>query len=89
MSSKRIHFLVLFLLSFIVTVAQATFTVSAPTNVSVGEKFAVTFRLKNADGSGLKAPEINGCTKLFGPAMSTSRSFSVINGKTSSTSVTD
>ncbi len=78
----------IFFVAFVVG-AQTTFTVNAPQRVAEGEKFAITFRLKNGEGSGLKAPNINGCTLMFGPAVSSSKSFSVINGKTSSSSVYD
>lgn len=69
--------------------AEATFTANAPQRVAEGEKFAVTFRLRNGEGSGLKAPSINGCTLVFGPAISSSQSYSVVNGQTSSSSVYD
>ena len=52
--------------------AQISFTVNAPAKVPVGEKFAVTYRIKNGEGSGLKVPQINGCTQIFGPAVSSS-----------------
>lgn len=87
---KRFLILALLLLVAIADLlAQASFTVSAPSRVAVGEKFAVTFRLKNGEGSGIKPPEISGCTMIFGPAISSSKSFTVINGKSSSSSVYD
>lgn len=68
---------------------QVSFTVNAPQRVAVGDKFAVTFRLKNAEGSSLKTPQINGCTQLYGPSVSTSRSYTVNNGQMSGSSVID
>lgn len=81
-----------FLVALIATATafpQATFTVNAPTRVHVGEKFAVTYRLRNGEGTGLKVSQINGCTQIFGPAVSSSMSYSVVNGKASSSSVYD
>ena len=61
--------------------AEVTFTVKPPTRVYEGDKFPVTFKLTNADGSDLKVAQINGCTLLYGPSTSTSQSYQVINGK--------
>lgn len=88
MTRKIIILFISFFIAFIAC-GQTSFTVNAPQRVAEGEKFAITFRLKNGEGTGLKAPNINGCTLMFGPAVSSSKSFSVINGKTSSSSVYD
>lgn len=69
--------------------ADVSFTVKTPGRVFEGDKFPVTFRLTNADGSDLKVSQINGCTLLFGPSTSTSQSYQVINGKASSTSAVE
>ena len=69
--------------------AEVTFTVKPPTRVYEGDKFPVTFKLTNADGSDLKVAQINGCTLLYGPSTSTSQSYQVINGKASSTSAVE
>lgn len=69
--------------------AQVSFTVKPPTRVYEGQRFPVTFRLTNADGSDLKVSQINGCTLLYGPSVSTSQSYQVVNGKASSTSATE
>ena len=69
--------------------AQVNFTVKPPTRVYEGQRFPVTFRLTNADGSDLKVSQINGCTLLYGPSVSTSQSYQVVNGKASSTSATE
>ena len=69
--------------------AQVNFTVKPPTQVYEGQRFPVTFRLTNADGSDLKVSQINGCTLLYGPSVSTSQSYQVVNGKASSTSATE
>lgn len=83
------------IITLLVTVVLAvssqnvTFTVNAPQRVRQGEKFAVTFRLRNAEGSGLKAPGINGCTLLYGPSVSTSMSYEVIGTHMSQSSTYD
>lgn len=66
--------------------AQVNFTVKPPTRVYEGQRFPVTFRLTNAEGSDLKVSQINGCTLLYGPSVSQSQSYQVVNGKASSTS---
>ena len=74
---------------FISVCAAPSFTVNAPGRVAAGSKFAVTFRLRDAQGTSLKAPQINGCTLLYGPSTSTSQSYSVINGQMTSSSTID
>lgn len=86
----RISALVLVIISAAVPcLAATTFSVNAPREVSVGDKFAVTFRLKDGEGTSLKVPQINGCRLLYGPSTSTSQSYSVINGQMSSSSTID
>lgn len=69
--------------------AQVNFTVKPPSMVYEGQRFPVTFRLTNADGSDLKVSQINGCSLLYGPSVSQSQSYQVVNGKASSTSATE
>ena len=66
--------------------AAASFTVQAPRQVAAGNKFNVTFVLRNAEGVNFHAPEVAGATKIYGPGKSTSYSTSWVNGKTSSSS---
>lgn len=63
--------------------------VNPPSRVAVGQKFSVTFRLRNGEGTSLKVPQINGCKQLFGPSTSTSQSYQIINGSMSSSSTVD
>lgn len=77
------------LIGISVYAADVSFTVKTPGRVFEGDKFPVTFRLTNADGSDLKVSQINGCTLLFGPSTSTSQSYQVVNGKASSTSAVE
>lgn len=86
---RLIAFISFTILITISAFCQVSFTVNAPQRVAVGDKFAVTFRLKNAEGSSLKTPQINGCTQLYGPSVSTSRSYTVNNGQMSGSSVID
>lgn len=66
--------------------AQVEFTVKPPTRVYEGQRFPVTYRLTNANGSDLKVSQINGCTLLYGPSRSESQSYQIISGRASSTS---
>lgn len=86
---KRLSFIIISLLICLLSAAQTIFTVSAPTSVAVGQKFAVTYRLKNGEGTSLHVGQINGCTEIFGPAVSTFSSYNIVNGQTSSTTVYD
>ncbi len=69
--------------------AQVSFSAIVERQVVVGQKFAVTFRLKNGEGSGLKAPQIKGCKYLYGPSMSTMSSTRIINGNVASSTTID
>ena len=83
---------ILSLLTFLVTgvgvmlAQQVSFTGQAPRQVVQGNKFDVKFVLRNAEGSNFKEPELEGATKIYGPAMSTSYSHQWVNGKSSSSS---
>lgn len=88
------RFIILILLTIFVSAvssvdAQVSFTVKPPTRVYEGQRFPVTYRLTNADGSDLKVSQINGCTLLYGPSRSQSQSYQVVNGKASSSSATE
>ena len=85
---KRVSlFILIFVLTAIPAIrAQVSFTVKPPTKVYEGDRFPVTFRLTNADGSDLKVAQINGCTLLYGPSESQSHSYQVVNGKATSSS---
>lgn len=63
-----------------------SFSVQAPRQVVQGNKFSITYILKNAEGQNLRAADIAGCTKLYGPSISTSYSSQWINGASSSSS---
>lgn len=78
--------LISLLTTYIYAAGDVNFTVKAPGRLYEGDKFPVTFRLTNADGSDLKVSAIDGCTLLFGPSTSQSQSYSVVNGRAESSS---
>lgn len=73
----------------VAAVAETSFTVIPPRTVIAGNKFNVTFRLKDGEGSGLKAPEIKGCTLLYGPSTSRMQNYQWVNGQASSSTTVD
>lgn len=86
---QTISILTILFIATISAVAQVSFSVLPPRQVIAGNKFAVTFRVANGDGTNLKVPQIEGCTFIFGPSTSTMQSYQMINGKTSSSRTTD
>jgi hypothetical protein len=78
------------LVSCIAMMAQTSFQVIPPRNVIAGNRFAVTYRLTNGEGTSLNAPAISGC-KQFSPqpGVSTSQSYQIINGQASSSSTVE
>ena len=69
--------------------AQASFKAIAPRNVVEGRNFSITFRLTNGEANAPKAPQLQGCTLIYGPSVSTMQSTEIINGHMSSTSSVD
>lgn len=86
---KRILLYIILCAAGLPVLAQTTFTVHPPRNVIAGNKFNITFRLSNGQGSSLKVGNIDGCTLLYGPSVSTSQSYQVINGQATSSSTVD
>lgn len=66
-----------------------SFNVNSPGNVIEGRKFALTFRLKNGQASAPKAPQLDNCELLYGPATSTMSSTTYTNGRMSSSTSID
>lgn len=89
MRKRLITSILIFVFVSLSTFADVSFTVAAPQRVKQGDKFAVTFRLKNAQGSNLKAPQISGCAYIYGPSVSTSQSYQIVGGQMSSSMSTD
>lgn len=64
--------------------------VSLPRNPVAGDRFSLTVTVNNPDGNVVppSAPELDGCTFLGGPGVSTMSSTSIVNGRMQSTSST-
>lgn len=69
--------------------SDASFDLVPPRNVIEGRNFSLTFRLSNADASDFEGPELEGCTLLYGPAVSTMQSTQIVNGRLSSSRTVD
>ena len=74
------------MLAVVMSAAEVSFTVDYPRQVVQGNKFRITFALRNAEGTGFKAPEVGGCKLLYGPSKSSSYSQQWVNGVSSSSS---
>lgn len=68
---------------------QVSFGLVPPRNVVQGRNFALTFRVTNGDANAPAAPQLKGCTLLFGPATSTMQSTEIINGRMTTSSSVD
>lgn len=86
---KRFFSIFTLFIIYVAAMAETSFTIIPPRQIIEGNKFNVTFRLKNGEGTGLKAPEIEGCTLLYGPSTSTMQSYQMINGQTTSSTTID
>ena len=82
---KRIIYIAILLLTAVAAQA-ASFTVEAPRQVVEGNKFNVTFVLKNGEGNSFTPPEVTGAKLIYGPSVSHSYSSTWVNGKSSSSS---
>ncbi|MBQ6079915.1 MAG: protein BatD [Muribaculaceae bacterium] len=82
---KRIIYIAILLLTALAAQA-ASFTVEAPRQVVEGNKFNVTFVLKNGEGNSFTPPEVTGAKLIYGPSVSHSYSSTWVNGKSSSSS---
>ncbi len=82
----QVAIFVISLFGFYSAAQDVSFTAHAPRQVVQGNRFSVAYVLKNGEGSGFNAPEIDGATKIYGPAVSTSYSQQWINGQQSSSS---
>ncbi len=73
-------FLFILLIFPLLTFAQATFEVNAPTIVALGEPFRVEFTA-NDEVKDFQAPAFDGFNVIAGPSTSQSKNVSYINGK--------
>lgn len=74
--------------AFAAVAQQASFSLIQPRNVVQGRNFSLTFRLSDGEANPPAAPQLDGCTLLYGPSTSTMQSTQIVNGRmTSSYSV--
>lgn len=83
---KLIFTVALFAFAVVINAAEVSFSVDYPRQVVQGNKFQISFSLRNAEGTGFKAPEVEGCKLLYGPSKSSSYSSQWVNGVSSSSS---
>ena len=86
MLRKLIFTLAVLAISVVTNAADVSFSVDYPRQVVQGNKFQISFSLRNAEGNGFKAPEVGGCKLLYGPSKSSSYSSQWVNGVSSSSS---
>lgn len=87
---KRFLFIFLFIAVAVAAMAQQpSFALVQPRNVIEGRNFRLTFRLSDGEANPPAAPELDGCTLLYGPATSTMQSTQIINGRMTSSSSID
>ncbi len=64
--------------------AQVRVSVSAPTEVVEGDRFRVAYTVNTTDIDDFSVSDFEGMDVLYGPTRSTSSSYSIVNGKMSS-----
>ena len=85
-SMKRLSVLFSFLLFLLPAWAQVRVTVQAPSDVVEGDRFRVSYVVNTQDVDNFNVDKWEGLVELFGPSQSRSSSFSMVNGKTTSSS---
>ena len=81
---KRYGLLSALLMLGLAVFAQVKVTVQAPSEVVEGDRFRVSYVVNTSKVTDFKVEPFKGLTELYGPSQSTSSSFSMINGKTTS-----
>lgn len=81
---RRLSLFIAIILTAVSAFADAAFNIVPPRNVVEGRNFMLTFRLTDGEANPPKAPQLAGCTLLYGPSTSTMQSTQIINGKMSS-----
>ena len=66
--------------------AQVSVRVQAPSEVIEGDRFRISYVVNTSDVEDFKINKFEGLIELYGPSRSTSSSFSMVNGKTTSSS---
>ena len=67
-------------------IAQVSVRVQAPSEVVQGDRFRVSYVVNTSEVSDFRVGEFTGLIELYGPSRSQSSSFSMVNGKTTSSS---
>lgn len=86
------RFILLFLFAVVTLGAvaqQPSFSIVPPRNVVQGRNFSLTFRLTDGESNPPQAPQLDGCTLLYGPATSTMQSTQIVNGRMSTSMSVD
>lgn len=79
---KYIVLIILLIATIGVSAQDVSFKVSAPSSVAKGSNFRLVYTLRGGEGSSINVPEsIKGFNVLYGPAISSSYSTQIINGK--------
>ncbi len=89
MKANRFTILAAMVICALMALADTNFSLLPPRTAVQGQKFSITFRLTNGQGSTPAAPEIPNCRLLFGPSLTTMSSTQIINGQMTSTSNVD
>lgn len=82
-------FLLIILSTLAASAQQPSLSLVPPRNVVQGRNFALTLRLTDGEANAPQAPRLEGCTLLYGPAMSTMQSTQIVNGRMSTSSSID
>jgi len=83
---KRLSFLFSFFLCLLPVWSQVRINVQAPSDVVEGDRFRISYVVSTQDVESFKVDKFEGLVELFGPSQSRSSSFSMVNGKTTSSS---
>ena len=86
MKKNRFVFLFSFLMLVSSLLAQVNIRVQAPSEVIQGDRFRVAYVVNTSDVDDFRIDGFEGLVELYGPSRSTSSSFSMVNGKTTSSS---
>jgi len=90
MPLKRFILFIILLICLVPQIeAQASFNIVPPRNVVAGRNFNITFRLSDGDANPPAAPQLEHCTLLYGPSVSTMQSTQIVNGRMTSSSSVD
>lgn len=87
--NRFILFIVAVMAAHVALAQQPQFALVPPRNVIEGRNFSLTFRLTDGEGNAPAAPELEGCTLLYGPGTSTMQSTQIVNGHMTSTYTID